>query len=351
MSHKKLRSEKNCLNCGHHVEDRYCTQCGQENLELDDSAFHLALHYIKDLFHYDGKFWHTLKSLLTRPGLVAKEYLEGKRQRHLEPVRYYVFASTVFFIVFFFVIKGESGENQEDPSRNYDKRLYLLKQEKEFMKGTADTVCINQLLTTIKIQSGDTLKPIIDTSHQEGNIEFTIGDVGDIPKDSMNFMERMVTRVDEWTAEMEREHEGDSNKISNAFVEEILHDFPQLIFLSLPFFAFFLKVLYWRSRKNNLAQHFIFSIYHYAFLFTIILCFVLVGWFLEKLPGSFSETLLSWVIAPMVLYPFVYLYLSMRRFYEDRGFKLIIRYLILIFLLGMTLLTLFVVLAIMAILI
>ena len=351
MSHKKLRTEKNCLNCGHDVEDRFCTQCGQENLELDDSAFHLAIHYIKDLFHYDGKFWHTLKSLVTRPGLVAKEYLEGKRQRHLEPVRYYVFASTVFFLVFFFVIKAESEQNQVEPAKNYDKRLYLLNQEKEFMKGTADTICVNQLLATVRIQSGDTLEVVIDTSREEGNVDITIGDVGDIPKDSMSWIERLVARADEWTEEMEKEHEGDSSKIMNAFLEEIVHDFPQLIFLSLPFFAFFLKILYWRSRKNNLAQHFIFSIYHYAFLFSIILCFILFGWLMNKLPGSFFDALLSWLITPMILYPFVYLYLSMKRFYNDRGIKLVFRYLVLIFLLGMTLFTLFLFLAILAILI
>src|SRR6188508_1592278 len=107
MSHNKLRQEKNCLNCGHIVEERFCSHCGQENLEIQDSAFHLIIHYIQDLFHYDGKFWHTLKTLMLKPGQVAVEYMEGKRTRNLKPVQFYVFASTVFFLLLFYMYKGD----------------------------------------------------------------------------------------------------------------------------------------------------------------------------------------------------------------------------------------------------
>lgn len=162
MSHKKLRSDKNCLNCGHEVEERFCSQCGQENLELNDSTIHLIIHYVQDLFHYDGKLWNTMKSLVTRPGLVAKEYLEGKRQRYLEPIRLYVFASTVFFLTFFFYIGDETITNSVTPATNYTKRLYNLKQEKTFQLGTADTVHANALISSIqKISGGQPI--LVDT--------------------------------------------------------------------------------------------------------------------------------------------------------------------------------------------
>lgn len=145
MSHNNLRHENNCLNCGNVVQDRFCTHCGQENLQIQDSAFHLILHYLQDLFHYDGKIWQTLKNLILKPGLVATEYMEGKRIRHLEPIRFYVFSSTVFFILLFFFVNEEKWNKPVDPEHNYDKRIYNLNQEKKFLKGSPDTVFINSL--------------------------------------------------------------------------------------------------------------------------------------------------------------------------------------------------------------
>src|SRR5688500_10817736 len=133
MSHHKIRQEKNCLNCGQTVEDRYCTHCGQENVEIQHSALHLIFHYVQDLFHYDGKVWHTLKNLLLKPGLVASEYMEGKRMRNLEPVRFYVFASTVFFLLLFFIVNSDKWNSSIEPELNYPRRIYNLNQEKKFI--------------------------------------------------------------------------------------------------------------------------------------------------------------------------------------------------------------------------
>src|SRR5687767_15181855 len=139
MSHDKLRHEKNCLNCGQIVEERFCTHCGQENLQIQDSAFHLILHYIQDLFHYNGKIWHTLKNLIVKPGLVPVEYMEGKRMRNLDPVRFYVFSSTVFFLILFFIVNVREWHEPPPSELNYTKRLYNLNQEKKFLKGAPDT--------------------------------------------------------------------------------------------------------------------------------------------------------------------------------------------------------------------
>src|SRR5450631_3113208 len=94
-----LRSEKNCLNCGAYVEERYCTRCGQENVEIKESFGHLISHFLSDLMHYDSKLLTTLKDLLFKPGFLTKEYLAGRRTRYLHPIRMYVFVSLLYFLV------------------------------------------------------------------------------------------------------------------------------------------------------------------------------------------------------------------------------------------------------------
>lgn len=95
----KYRKEHNCLNCGFHVEEHYCSRCGQPNLELDENFWAFITHSIAHYFHFDNKFFQTLLPLLTKPGKVTLDYLAGKRARYINPVSMYIFVSIVYFIV------------------------------------------------------------------------------------------------------------------------------------------------------------------------------------------------------------------------------------------------------------
>ncbi|MGZ8538743.1 MAG: DUF3667 domain-containing protein, partial [Flavisolibacter sp.] len=93
MSHQKERTEKNCLNCGTTVAGKYCQVCGQENIVTRESFWSMFRHFIYDILHFDGNFFHTIKYMFTRPGFVARQYAEGKRARYIHPIRMYLFTS------------------------------------------------------------------------------------------------------------------------------------------------------------------------------------------------------------------------------------------------------------------
>src|SRR5437868_15419462 len=101
MSHFHERKEKICLNCGTVIIGRYCHKCGQENIEPREGVWHLVSHFFSDITHFDGKFFTSLKDLVSRPGFLSKEYMRGKRARYLNPIRMYLFTSFIFFLVFF----------------------------------------------------------------------------------------------------------------------------------------------------------------------------------------------------------------------------------------------------------
>jgi hypothetical protein len=98
MSHKKYREEKNCLNCGTEVIDRFCHHCGQENIETHENFFNIAWHFITDYFHFDSKFFRSLIPLFTKPGFLTKEYWEGRRMRYIPPLRLFFFVTIIFMI-------------------------------------------------------------------------------------------------------------------------------------------------------------------------------------------------------------------------------------------------------------
>lgn len=101
MSHQPERKEKDCLNCGTIVLGRYCQNCGQENIVTHQNFWSLSKHFIYDIFHFDGKFFDTLKLLLFRSGFVATEYVEEKRVKYLDTIRIYLFTLALFVLVIF----------------------------------------------------------------------------------------------------------------------------------------------------------------------------------------------------------------------------------------------------------
>jgi len=319
MNHKKLREEKNCLNCGHIVEERFCTHCGQENLQIQDSAFHLIIHYIQDLFHYDGKFWHTLKNLLVKPGLVALEYMEGRRTRNLEPVRFYVFASTVFFLILFYLVNAENWNVSVGLDENNSQNL-----NNPGLHTSIDTLHHVEEDTTINGLELDLSTPITADSMNEG------------------WLDKLLTkRAEEKRKELEEKHEGDETGALKEFINELFHKTPQLLFLSLPFFAFFLKLLYIRSSRRNYVDHFIFSVYHYAYLFIIMSFFLVINYVVNESGKESLQNIFDYLTGGLVVYIFIYLLLAMKRFYNDRWVFLILRYLVLLVCYTMSVLVLF----------
>lgn len=76
-----------CKNCNNQFEGQYCNQCGQsaDAARLDFKFLLKNLHknFIK-IFH-KGIFY-TSRQLFTRPGHSIREYIEGKRAQHFEPI-------------------------------------------------------------------------------------------------------------------------------------------------------------------------------------------------------------------------------------------------------------------------
>lgn len=86
-----------CPNCGARLQGRFCHDCGQRvralRVRLRDVLVE-AVHEISDL---DGKIFRTVRLLLTRPGLLTRELLAGRRARYVSPLRLYLTFSVLFF--------------------------------------------------------------------------------------------------------------------------------------------------------------------------------------------------------------------------------------------------------------
>ena len=91
-----------CLNCGTRLRGQYCGNCGQRSRNRLISIWQLLQEAFGDLLELDSRLWRTLVPLLTKPGQLTKDYLEGRRARYMPPFRTYLVLSVLFFVVAFF---------------------------------------------------------------------------------------------------------------------------------------------------------------------------------------------------------------------------------------------------------
>ena len=88
-----------CRNCGAPAEQAYCPVCGQETSVALPTVRTLLRDAAGRYVALDGRTWHTLVSLMLRPGFLTREYLAGRRRRYIRPARLFLVLSIALFAV------------------------------------------------------------------------------------------------------------------------------------------------------------------------------------------------------------------------------------------------------------
>ncbi|HEY0966155.1 MAG TPA: DUF3667 domain-containing protein [Opitutaceae bacterium] len=88
-----------CQNCEAELKGRYCSACGQKDFDFHQSFGHVVHEALETWFHVDGSFFRGFYNLLFRPGVMTKEFNDGKRARHVPPLRFYLVVSVLFFLL------------------------------------------------------------------------------------------------------------------------------------------------------------------------------------------------------------------------------------------------------------
>jgi hypothetical protein len=364
LSHSKERHEKICLNCNAELHGRYCHVCGQENIEPKETVWSLISHFFYDITHYDGKFFSTTKYLITRPGFLPKEYIEGRRARYLHPIRMYVFSSALFFLIFYSMYHFDYfGKDDDDNETEHSNVVVSLPDSVKTRalanaKNSRDSAVIEKAIDIVKpyryknradtvqnaetVQKTDSVQKTEATEKKEKkkkkkryNYNFTNPDrkyksIAQYdsaqqalpPAERDNWLER---RAKHREIEIDKRYKGDQNAMFNDLLQKFTHTFPYLLFISLPLYAFYLKLLYWRRKQFLYVTHAIFLIYLYIFTFIDLL----VYFGLTKIKDSLDWGWIRWLEAAVLLYGVYYAYKAMRKFYGQGRGKTLLKFFIL----------------------
>jgi hypothetical protein len=306
MSHGKLRTQNDCLNCGAEVSSKYCPECGQLNREPRFNMKDLISDFVHDFTHFDSKFFRTTLFLITKPGFLTKEFIEGKRLKYLNPIRMYVFTSAIFF--FFLYLVYNLTEKENNPA------LPTVDFADGFKEGiTADGKGIDTVKSssdTIDISSESGFKTIQEYEDSQANLPA-------VKKD--NWIENWSTKQE---IRLVDKFKTDSAGAIAGVQKEFVKSLPSLMFISLPFLAFLLQLIYVRRKSISYVDHLLFLLHFYIFSFIISFFFVTalmltsydwLGW-------------MGWVATALMVWVNLYPLLAMRNFYNHSWGGVILRY-------------------------
>lgn len=267
-----------CPNCGCAFavpRPRFCPDCGQETHLRPPRIGEFVQQFGGAYFSTEGALWRTLKLLLLKPGELTLKYLAGRRKHYVLPLRLYL---TISLVV-----------------------LLLLR-----------------LAASPALDGSESIHVDAGTSR---NIRLELGLARAGMKDGQFFCENLPPAV---CARVQRRFDVDPKTLAREMSqvgERLVGNLGAAMFVLLPSFALWLKLLYW-NRRLRYTEHLVFALHLHAF------------WFVALAFAIFDKSPLT--LVAVIAVPF-YAMRAMKRVYGGRFWPRLLRAGVISALYGMTL--------------
>lgn len=255
-----------CTNCFRSLplpRPKFCPQCGQETNLRPPRIGEFVQQFAGAYLSTEGALWRTLVLLLSRPGELTRRYLAGQRRHYVLPLRLFLTISVLVLLA-------------------------------------------ARIGSTVSVQI-DGREAAQLSAIEELRIHFGIGTAG--LRKGQFYCEnlptwmctRLAQRMDLDAKSVERELQ--------QFVQRFAANLGGALFVLLPVFALWLKLVYW-NRRLFYTEHLVFALHLHAF------------WFLML---ALAFTGVGWITAAAVFAIPIHALLAARRVYADRWLPLIAR--------------------------
>ncbi|MDN3620483.1 DUF3667 domain-containing protein [Polaribacter undariae] len=275
------------------------------------------------MFNFDAKFWKTLIPLLIRPGEVSKNYIAGKRQRYSNPFKFYLTVSVIFFLIigitdsyndFNNFRNGKNPNNtdifnainlnlKEDQKKD---SILNLKETDSTLTAIKDTI---SKMPFLKV-GGKEIKIVKMLKFQKQHPNLYVDDALDSLKIDKSFSNKFWYSRSQLINTIYTD-----STVSKKLKKQFLSYSSIALFILLPLFTLFLKFIYIRS-KFTYVEHLIFVFHTQTLFFLLLSIFYILNIFIET--DSYTGLFLLLFL--------LYLFLAMKKFYEQSFIKTLFKY-------------------------
>ncbi|MCY3700381.1 MAG: DUF3667 domain-containing protein [Gemmatimonadetes bacterium] len=287
---------RTCPNCGRDRPESFCAHCGQSDRDYARALWSVAGELVRETFEVDSRLFRTLKLLMFRPGSLTREFSRNRRAGFVSPVRLYIFASFVFFLLLSLRGDFRSAGLLNTTEENFGSSLT----EEQPEDATA------QLSTEERLEA---FRAGLPPEQQRKADDILARPAGNIAR---QIFVGMGGSAGAGVAEM-----GWVERSLHLSMIDMLHDpsviprrlianMPIAMFFLLPVLGLVLAAFYYR-KKRFYVEHLVFAIHTQAFTFLIYSVALLLP---ESGPGN-------WVRVGCLLVPYPYFVVALRRYYEN----------------------------------
>lgn len=270
-----LRTELNCRNCGTPAPGKFCPECGQDTAPHPPSVGEFIHEFIGHYVAFEGKLWRTLMLLFFKPGQLTREYLAGRKQRYVLPLRLYLTISLLFFFLLAVLPNKSVQVGASEEARKEAKRGREAARQ-EVLIGNDDK---DVSIMGVKIDA-------------QGKFH-------------CNLPEWACVRIKPKLERLKATPEETMKQGFGSFKDK----WPYAMFLLMPIFALLLKLVY-LNRGMVYGEHIVFSLHVHAAWFVLVLLMVVL-----------PDTLALFVTLALPVYTVI----AMRQVYAGRWWASLLR--------------------------
>ncbi len=238
-----------CLNCGTTLMEgaRFCSLCGQDTANHPPSLMEFAHEFVSHYVAVEGTLWKSLWGLMAKPGFLTREYLAGRKQRYVLPLRLLLTLGLLFFMALKLMPGSTHTLGLDDEDGDEVAQVA--------MEGASAASAASSKMAKVTKKLAErrsdfhVLSPDLATQLPQGA------------------QDRIHRAEDHWRA--------DPKGSMHAMGATMMGLAPYAVLCSLPFFAGLLKLLFWRQPYG---AHFVFAMHLHAAWYGMLLVAVLLPW-------------------------------------------------------------------------
>jgi hypothetical protein len=373
-----------CENCGAPLAGEFCSQCGQHAIDYRRSIFRVVLDAADSFLNWDTKFLHSMNQLLIHPWQLTNDFNAGRRARYVHPLRLYLIASIVFFLLARAINWDSDGPIQltaQDrtelvaslakmiepnspltPEQRAQVELARTKlaepqgalttEERAELKKTIHAYIKSQVskslsteertkmatmlarIPKIRDPGTETTPPLVplppDPSASAPPIDtppVPSVTIAPTPKTSRHFSVgppgEKKSPFALWLEKQVKEKIGEDGARLKFFLETLRSNIPAMMLCCIPLFAFILKILYIRKGRFY-VEHLVYALHIHTFLYVAVIITSLAVMGANRTVPALG----GWITGLMACAIVVQIFLSIRRVYKQSWFMTMLKFLL-----------------------